>query len=1519
MSNAAALSASVLAEALVQRLKGKTIGVVAENVPTLDLAGFAKELRERIGQPFRLAVLGGKDKALKATASMEVTYSQTEANTWRNDEEARNGKKLVVLVLGPVSKLRSLQSALPVVTDKDLRTVIRDRAVSWLDDPKRKAFWSFLARNPDIFTVGALLEFGAACMAVAANSNRHDLVDYEAKYLWLLGMLPHPRMLDNEGERKIAKLARTNLDMVGRLRSLSKQDLRTITGTMEEGQEENAATTARSILMYSRSKRREDLEALSFDSVATVLAPRRTKPKNDEDDEQPTVVREKLLGDEAVVEDIIETGGENLDKIADVYSEKEDEDGPAEVKVGNRTLIRKTRTGTSQISSAVNRLITGDRFGGVVQSDVASDYVECLKLLEGGEITVTEFRPENTADQWSVISLVSKAVSIYSPGQDVLGAWKRYVECRAPVLERKEDLVDHPLLALLHDDALLKAVDDLVAAYGGMLDAVAHLRELIRGKSPNAAKNLMSKALSLDVIFLKFATGSVAVAGPTHPFHLWRWSQIAHLLKDNREEFQSLGSDLVAQHVVNPPVGSPHLLLTNFVSEGANNETYIGIGAIGSLPLYGPPDSRTAARFRAEGVKDIAERFIRSSPYAEFGFEVVVVDPPSVADIVEAFTAVNRGRSRTELIPIHIRIFRTREAPVATDEEDAEMEELAAVIRETRGSFEAEPGVLALSQVTEALKARPAHYLVVFEPGDAQSFKVGIDISPTLSPLIVPRHYSYDPMEDQFDVIIVGSATPFGAYYDLFRDLLSLPQGNTIGRRSGASRWIPEIARLGETAMWFSLVDQGIEPTLHIPKTIRLDKRTSGGRDIHTFTSHRDIITRYVEKVLRCGGLVPGPTTEARTLRLMRRLGGDTVPLVVNSASKSGQVLLQQARGLLGVLAVTAWYEREVPEAIVVSLDTEASRAWILGASANDGRRGDLLCLRQANDGLHLDVIEVKAREDAQSVVQASGSAKTGIRLEGDAIGQIDTTIDILTRIIPKEGLSGVDRARREILRDQLYMAVANSEMSADRRDRAIELLAEFFDRGPDAITGRLFVVHVESHQVRQFPSAPLRSGLSSRDHRVEVFELVESEEAEDGYGMEADADAEAEADAEGAPEPVAKANRSRRPAGDAKAAPEPVPDAEQVGEATPAEAVGLPESISVLVGRDPTGHDVTWDTSKNPNFGVLVTGDSGSGKSQTIRAFIHELRKAGYPVLIFDFKNDYAASEFAEPLGLNVYDVVQNGLPFNPLSLLPNERGEVHPIRQCHDFASIVARVEGLKEQQTHRLVEAQRRAYENHGLDPRAKIPFEQVRSEPVFDEVLEILRENDEEVSNTVVYRLQKFSDLGLFPSAPVNYSFEDLIRDGIVLTLNDANNDKLMRILAEILIVKLHALIKRGDQPRKLRRMLVFDEAWQIAKSQRLVDLAREGRAFGVGMLIGTQYPKDMPENLVGCLRTQIYLYNKDLENQKIIVRALCNTTTGQHAQKLLQTVANLGQFQGYLISEQHKQGIRVNVVPHHERS
>ena len=53
-------------------------------------------------------------------------------------------------------------------------------------------------------------------------------------------------------------------------------------------------------------------------------------------------------------------------------------------------------------------------------------------------------------------------------------------------------------------------------------------------------------------------------------------------------------------------------------------------------------------------------------------------------------------------------------------------------------------------------------------------------------------------------------------------------------------------------------------------------------------------------------------------------------------------------------------------------------------------------------------------------------------------------------------------------------------------------------------------------------------------------------------------------------------------------------------------------------------------------------------------------------------------------------------------------------------------------------------------------------------------------------------------------------------------------------------------------------------------------------------------------------------------RKAVARVLCSASSGAQAQRLIETLGSLPQFQGYLVGEEYKPWIRVNIVPHKDR-
>lgn len=370
-------------------------------------------------------------------------------------------------------------------------------------------------------------------------------------------------------------------------------------------------------------------------------------------------------------------------------------------------------------------------------------------------------------------------------------------------------------------------------------------------------------------------------------------------------------------------------------------------------------------------------------------------------------------------------------------------------------------------------------------------------------------------------------------------------------------------------------------------------------------------------------------------------------------------------------------------------------------------------------------------------------------------------------------------------------------------------------------------------------------------------------------------------------------------------------------------DARGATQAFPVFIGTPleapGPGNRVSWAPYRAPpnqlnNFSFLVTGDPGTGKTQTIRVLIDAACRAGLPTLIFDFKADYDGEAFTGPLGLEVVDVRRRGLPFNPLKPPPAGASGAQPAEHAYEVAGLLRRIMGLGDVQAGSLRDAINGAYQGRGIDPRDWVDPD-AEDWPTFDAVVERLRE--EPKTANIVTRVAPLVELGLFPSTHSGPSFAELMGRKVVLSLSELPTDELKALLAEMIIIQTHGHALRGPQPRRLARMMVFDEAHRVATSQRLEALGREGRAFGISVVIGTQFPGDIPDAVAGTMATQLFLMNGQAKHRQAVVRQVYGTTSSSDAKQLNDALARLKPLQG-LFTNAHHHPTLLAVHPHHLR-
>ena len=370
--------------------------------------------------------------------------------------------------------------------------------------------------------------------------------------------------------------------------------------------------------------------------------------------------------------------------------------------------------------------------------------------------------------------------------------------------------------------------------------------------------------------------------------------------------------------------------------------------------------------------------------------------------------------------------------------------------------------------------------------------------------------------------------------------------------------------------------------------------------------------------------------------------------------------------------------------------------------------------------------------------------------------------------------------------------------------------------------------------------------------------------------------------------------------------------------EQTPSHSLMFP----LLIGHDEHHRPIFWDpeqSNTNPlnNFGFLVTGDAGSGKTQTINCLIAACCQAQHAVTIFDFKADYWQPEFVDPLGLQVYDLRTQGLPFNPLQPPPEGPSGAQPIAYTYELKDLLGKIFRLGDQQANQLQQALAAAYEEAGIKLREWVQPNQV-SWPSFTRVLELMKERYGD-NNPAAMRVQQLVDLQLFPPEyGTTVDFERFMQGRLSLKFSDLPSDAIKAALAELLIVQIHGYAMRRAQPKKLQHLLVFDEAHRVASNKKLETLVREGRAFGIGVVLGTQFPGDVPPEVAGNLATHLYLMNNQARHRRTVVEQVFGSLSNSEAQALLSKVSRFQQFQGLFSNVQYDKAI-VHIMPYFRRS
>jgi len=282
--------------------------------------------------------------------------------------------------------------------------------------------------------------------------------------------------------------------------------------------------------------------------------------------------------------------------------------------------------------------------------------------------------------------------------------------------------------------------------------------------------------------------------------------------------------------------------------------------------------------------------------------------------------------------------------------------------------------------------------------------------------------------------------------------------------------------------------------------------------------------------------------------------------------------------------------------------------------------------------------------------------------------------------------------------------------------------------------------------------------------------------------------------------------------------------------------------ALEVLLGKGDDGNAITWTpkNEKNPHF--MVVGTSGSGKTETLKAIVHELSAGNVPSFIVDFHQDFE-------------DVADNVLDFTNMTINPLEYTPETPEASMYKVSNILKKIFTLGVQQEGALQDAILSAYRDKGIDIRSM----EKKDAPTFEDVKNVLENKAEylkaekrssQTIETLLVRLRPLFNTGFFTSKKNAIPFKDIFSETTVLKLKNMPTEEVKYAIAEFFINKLkYELYARGKTDKMVLYCIVDEAHRLIDEKSPLNDLLRESRKYGTGVILSSQRPSDFSDTVL----------------------------------------------------------------------
>lgn len=759
--------------------RGET-GVRLVEVTPFDADAFLRRLKIAVGDA-RVVWAGltiAQTTALSRSArfpAARLTGDLEVGTQWRNDP--RSADPIVVVSFEELEKLGTFHRFASIKDHHLYSTLCTFAETQFCPNQALASWWVVLKRRETMRQI-SVRRLANYCIFLGENAGR--LPEATREGLYLLGLLPARSFFDHASDSELRRRFQINRGLASRIELLSNPDrnrlsqgLSSANGKVKERLEETIAR----VLKYNRTGSDQDRKLVWEEDVRDLLEAKRVTAKSTKRVRQ-TVPSETMAADALLAgrdDELKELSQKLKDAIDSLH------DDPT-TRIGLEIEGRGDQ-GVANVDSGLldllERAIGMDLLGGVYRLPAADTMQAALSELNKGS-----FLGFSTSGRDSIEEKIRLIVANGLVEAELAETWTKFLDHRNKLVPHRATLSVSPLVVLASDEELLVAGEAYLDTYERLLSIVRDRYESLAAKSPKGFRTLAAKLMLMDIVVLEAAGNVKAVLSPLHPIHLWKLVRLARQLKRDRNTIDSDDREVLSEYSRH----LPHFLTAVYVPEGLVLDRAFLLpesGQLQTLPYYETGDLHYSGVEGQDRLIRVIQKFLALYRHAKAHLRLCLIDPPSAGDLLEALaSAIINGE--VQVSSVSVTIYRTLDRAVTLGQDEQQLEAIAEVFADggqRRFGIQIIHERIGYADVVRQLCRSPVHVIAAFDPSTTRVGQVVAGGNGFVHPLVLPKEFQYDPIED--DVRVIPAAT--GDLFDLYHTIQSRLNNALTGSQFGIS------------------------------------------------------------------------------------------------------------------------------------------------------------------------------------------------------------------------------------------------------------------------------------------------------------------------------------------------------------------------------------------------------------------------------------------------------------------------------------------------------------------------------------------------------------------------------------------------------------------------------------------------------------------------------------------------------------------------------------------------------------